>query len=75
MKCFVLFHSDQFFGLLDDVIVSQANRDVPNSKAPANKRSAGRFQRKISFTAVVLLNASMTNRLAQGGFKRCEKYK
>ena len=46
--------------------------DVPTSKAPANKRSAGRFQRKISFAAVVLLIASMTNRLALDVF-RCVK--
>ena len=49
--------------------------DIPTSKAPANKRSSGRFQRKISFAAVVSLIASMTNRLAQGRFKRCEKHK
>ena len=64
MKCFVLFHSDQFFGLLlllDDVIVSQANNVDPISQAPISKSSAGRFQRKISFAAVVLLIASMIN--------------
>ncbi len=32
---------------------------VPTSKAPANKKSTGRFHRMISFAAVVLLIASM----------------
>ncbi len=56
----MLFHSDHFLGLLDDVIFSQVNTVVPTSKAPNKKRSAGIFQRTISFAAVILLNASMT---------------
>ena len=48
---------------------------VPTSKAPANKRSAGRFHKTISFAAVVLLIASMTKRLVLVGFHGCEKYK
>ncbi len=61
MKCFVLFHSDQFFGLLlDDVIVSYANNVVPTSKALIDKSSVGRFHRIISFAAVILLIASIT---------------
>jgi hypothetical protein len=58
----MLFHSDQFFGLLDDAFISYANTVEPTSKAPANKKSAGRFHITISFAAVVLLIASMINR-------------
>jgi len=43
---------------------------APTSKAPANKRSAGRFQRTISFAAVALLIASMPKSLVQMGLKK-----
>tara|TARA_Y100001968_G_scaffold106283_1_gene96113 strand:- start:74 stop:244 length:171 start_codon:yes stop_codon:yes gene_type:complete len=43
-------------------LVSQANTALPISQAPNNKISVGRFQRKISFAAVVLLIASMTKK-------------
>ncbi len=52
----MLFHSDQFFGLLlllDDVIVVKKNTVNSTSQAPINKSSAGRSQRTISFAAVV----------------------
>ena len=63
MKCFLLFHSDQLIGLLfDDVIDSQVNMKLPTLQALANRSNAGRFHRKISFAAVDLLIASITNK-------------
>ena len=61
MKCFLLFHSDQFFGLLfDDVIFNQVNTKLLTSQALATKSSAGRFHRTISFAAMELFIASIT---------------